>query len=104
MKESYLTKKIRLKLRETYGGCFYKIPGGPFMVVGFPDLVGVVGGHMIAIEVKVPGREDTLTERQALVLGELSEKGGCLAFMTTSSEDAVKRVGEYLTSRGHTLT
>jgi Holliday junction resolvase len=101
MKESALTRKIRLKLKEIYGGVWVKIPGGPYLVTGFPDLIGVVGGYMLAIEVKVPGRENTLTERQELVLKELSEKGKCLAFMTSSTEEAIKKVGDYLSSRGY---
>lgn len=98
MKESYLTKKIRVKLKETYGGIWVKIPGGPFMVSGFPDLVGCVDGFFIGIEVKLPGKEKTLTERQTFVLDELREKGKALAFMATSVDEAVKIVGEYLLS------
>ena len=96
MKEAALTKKIRLKLKERFGGCFFKMAGGPYMIVGLPDLIGTVQGYFIAIEVKLPGKEDNLTERQALVLKELSEKGECLAFMTASAEDAVSKVQEYL--------
>lgn len=101
MKESYLTKKIRLRLGETYGGVWVKIPGGPYLITGFPDLIGVVSGYMIAIEVKLPGKEKTLTERQALVLKTLTEEGKCLAFMTSSAEDALQKVGEYLDSKGY---
>jgi Holliday junction resolvase len=96
MKESALTKKIRLKLTEKFGGVWVKVPGGPYLITGFPDLIGVVGGYMIAIEVKLPGKEKNLTERQALVLKTLTERGKCLAFMTTSAEDAIDRVGAYL--------
>lgn len=96
MKEASLTKKIRIKLKEKFGGCFYKIPGGPHMVVGFPDLVGVIDGYMIAIEVKLPGKEGNLTARQEYVIKELSETGKCLAFVTSSAEDAILKVGEYL--------
>jgi len=68
------------------------------MITGFPDLIGCVNGLFIGIEVKLPGKEKTLTERQILVLDELREKGKALAFMCTSPEEAVKIVGEYLSS------
>lgn len=98
MKESDLTKKIRLALKECYGGVWVKLPGGPYMITGMPDLIGVVQGRFIGIEVKVPGREKTLTERQKLVLEQL-QAAGALAFMTTSREDALRRVGEYLSEK-----
>lgn len=96
MKESALTKKIRLKLKDQFGGCFFKMAGGPYMTVGLPDLIGVVHGYFIAIEVKLPGKEKNLTDRQALVIRELTDKGECLAFVTTSAEEAVERVSNYL--------
>lgn len=99
MKEAALTKKIRLKLAEKFGGRWFKMAGGPYMTVGLPDLIGTVHGYFIAIEVKVPGREKTLTDRQALVIRELTDRGECLAFMTTSVEDALNRVEEYLKTR-----
>lgn len=100
MKEAALTKKIRIKLTEEFGGRWFKMAGGPHMVVGLPDLIGTVHGFFIAIEVKLPGKEGNLTERQAFVIKELTEKGECLAFMTTSAEDAISHVGEYLKKKG----
>lgn len=102
MKEAALTKKIRLKLKEQFGGCFFKMAGGPYLVVGLPDLIGTVQGYFIAIEVKLPGKEDNLTDRQALVLKDLTDNGKCLAFMTSSVEDAVARVSNYLKTRNST--
>lgn len=86
MLEKHLVTKIRRALQTR--GCFVeKIHGGLYQSAGLPDLVGCKDGHFFGIEVKVPGREHTLTPRQAAALEEIRKHGG-LAGVAVSIEDA----------------
>lgn len=51
---------------------------------GLPDLIGCYRGRFFAIEVKAPGKEGTLTKRQAAELERIRRRGG-IAFVGTSS-------------------
>ncbi|MDE2101522.1 MAG: VRR-NUC domain-containing protein [Patescibacteria group bacterium] len=89
--EGRLAKKIRLALRAELGGLWVKIHGGPFQASGLPDIVGCLHGRFIGIEVKRPGRENTLTPLQVATLEAIRKSGG-IAFMATSPEAAVEMV------------
>ena len=82
--ESSLTKSIMRKLRSK-GGFWIKIHGGPFQVLGIPDIIGCYRGRFCAFEVKRPGRD--LTRIQAATI-QMIKKAGGLALMITSFEEA----------------
>lgn len=64
MNESeYTRKKIMPRIRDR-GGVAVKKAAGPHSPRGMPDVLGCYRGRAIALEVKLPGRENTLTEIQ----------------------------------------
>lgn len=81
MNESDLTKKMAVRIR-TRGGWARKIAGGPGQS-GLPDLLAAYRGHFIGLEVKMPGRERTLTDLQAATLKAM-KRGGAIALMVTT--------------------
>jgi len=83
--EAALQRKIQqyLKARGVYCN---KNQGGPTSR-GRPDLEGCYCGLYWALEVKMPGRENTLTDHQAHSLASIKEAGG-YAEVATSTEDA----------------
>jgi Holliday junction resolvase len=87
--ESRLSSRIIKTLRaEAPEPCWFaKIPGTAFSA-GLPDIIGCVRGRFIAVEVKMPGRENTLTARQAAVL-DLLEHAGARVGVVTSVEEAL---------------
>jgi hypothetical protein len=94
--ESKLQEKIRKALVNKYpDSVWWKIHGGPMQRRGIPDIVGCIDGCFIAVEVKVPGRENTLTVIQQDTLDQISASGG-LAFMSSSVEHTLETIKEYL--------
>lgn len=86
-------------LNKYYPGFYFKTHGGPFQKVGLPDIIGLHRGRFIGIEVKVPGREETLTKKQEQTLMQIQWAGG-IAFMSTSPEDTLKKLkGEFNNER-----
>lgn len=84
MKESDLSKKIALKMRQR--GCWaVKIAAGPRQGTGLPDIVGIYKGYGLGLEVKLPGKEKTLTVLQAARLKQINDAGG-VGEMVTSWE------------------
>lgn len=79
--EARLSKKIVDKLK-THGAFASKIHGGPMQAGGLPDVVGCYNGFFFAIEVKIPGREGTLTPRQAAKLAQIQKTGGRVGVAT----------------------
>lgn len=90
--ESKLTLKIK-KALIAEGAYVAKIHGGRYSH-GIPDLIGCHRGVFFAFEVKVPGREKTLTPLQAANLKEIEEAGG-LACVVTSVKQAIKLLHEW---------
>lgn len=82
--ESALTKNILKKLRSK-GGFWIKIHGGPFQILGIPDIIGCYRGRFCAFEVKRPGRD--LTRIQAATIQAIKRAGG-IALKITSFEEA----------------
>lgn len=74
-KESALRSKIIKSLRDR-GGFWCVIHQSGTQIIGLPDIVGVYRGRFYGIEVKRPGRESTLTERQKLILGRIRDAKG----------------------------
>ena len=90
MTESSLQRSIQRAI-EAAGGKVYKIHGGPYSVVGAPDLIGSLGGKPFAIEVKLPGKLSTLTPKQAYELEQWKQQGWNTGVATTV-EEAMKCV------------
>lgn len=95
MKERTLVTALRVTLRRELGGWWVKLHGGMFQAVGLPDIIGCCRGRFIAIECKVPGKLDTVTERQHFVLEAIRDAGG-LAFVTDNKEYALARIKKWL--------
>lgn len=81
MNESALSKKIAKRIRD-HGGWARKIAGGPGQA-GLPDILGCYRGHALGLEVKVPGRENTVTDLQAKTLEAMARGGAITAVVTT---------------------
>jgi Holliday junction resolvase len=83
--EARLSKKIVGKLKDC-GAFASKVHGGPYQKGGLPDIIGCYEGRFFGIEVKMPGREKTLTERQANNLQVIKDAGGRVGVATTVLE------------------
>ena len=92
MKESALRTKIKKALEAE--GCFVAvIHQAGYSIKGLSDLVGCLpNGRFFSLEVKVPGRENTLTPRQIHVLRTIRKHKG-IAEMVTSVDDALEALG-----------
>lgn len=84
MKESDLSKKLAKQIRDA-GGWARKTHGGPTMA-GWPDIVAVYRGYPIFLEVKLPGKESTLTKNQANTLKELKAAGAIAAMVASGQQ------------------
>lgn len=82
MNEAALTTKIRLACKKR-GAYIFKARGDPRQTKGVPDLVMCYQGSFVAMEVKVPGRERTLTKNQAENIKRIGEAQGYAAVVTT---------------------
>jgi hypothetical protein len=91
--ETRIVGEIRKALDTHYPGFYFKVHGGPFQMVGLPDLIGLHKGRFIGIEVKCPGKEDTLTESQKRIIKRIRKAGG-IAFMATSEVQVIKKLKE----------
>lgn len=90
--ESRLQSKIQKELGKAFpGSFFYKTHGNPYQRAGIPDIIGCVNGCFIGVEVKLPGKENTLTELQKDSIKRINKAGG-LAFMSTSVEYTVETI------------
>lgn len=81
MHESDLAKKMAVKIRQR-GGWARKIAGGPGQT-GLPDILAVYRGHGLGLEVKMPGKENNLTDLQAKTLRDMKSAGTITAVVTT---------------------
>lgn len=88
--EATLRKAIIRSLRQ-YSGWWVVTHGGMYQTGGLPDIIGCYAGRFFGLEVKVPGKEHTLTERQAHTLAKIRHAGG-KAKMVTSVSDAMEFV------------
>ena len=85
MNEATLRKTIVRSLRQ-YSGWWYITHGGQFQQGGLPDIIGCYAGWFYGLEVKLPGKEHTLTERQAHTLMKIKQAGGRARMVTSVSE------------------
>lgn len=95
MLEAALTRKIVKRMRER-GAWAEKVHGGPHQARGIPDIVAVYRGHGMGLEVKVPGREGTLTNLQRAKLRHIRKAGGVSAMVTSVEE--VDAIMDYIDS------
>lgn len=89
MNEAALTTKLRKHLKSE-GAYVFKARGDPRQTKGVPDLVACYRGIFLGLEVKVPGRERTVTLNQQENLNRIEEAGG-IARVVVSLND-VKEV------------
>lgn len=83
--ETKIVDKCIALLKKSYPGFYFKSHGGPYQRAGLPDIIGVHKGRFIGVEIKCPGKEDTLTNLQKKTLDRISRAGG-VAFMATSPQ------------------
>jgi len=84
MTESQLKKKILKKLKEKFPtSVWYKIHGGAHQERGLPDILGCYKGMFYGIEIKVPGKENTVTKYQQFQLDRIKEAGGKITIATS---------------------
>lgn len=60
-----------------------KIHAGPNQPIGLSDIVGCYLGTFFAIEMKLPGKEGKLTERQQQKLDKVEQAGGHASVQTS---------------------
>ena len=93
--EAKLTRRIRQDLKSNFGGWWVKLHGGPFQAAGLPDILGLCDSKFFGIEVKMPGKENTVSEIQAYTLKKIRENGG-IGIVVTSVLQAREEVREAL--------
>lgn len=96
MNESKLTRNMVKKINEMPHTWARKIHGGPHQRAGIPDILGCTYGRFFGLEVKMPGKENNLTELQEYALKGILEAGGRAGLVTTVDEAVkeVKRLGK----------
>ena len=95
MLEKTVVKNIVKALDKHFPGFYFKTHGGLFQAIGLPDIIGLHKGRFIGIEVKVPGKEDTLTKKQEQVLRKIAMAGG-ISFMATTPKQVLTNLkGEF---------
>jgi hypothetical protein len=85
MTEADLTKKI-ISAMQKEGALAVKIHGGTFQSRGLPDVVSCFLSHFIGLEVKLPGKEDTISDLQRKKLWAIYDAGGIGYMVTTVSQ------------------
>lgn len=95
--ETRVVKKILEMLENSFPGFYFKTHGGLYQRIGLPDILGVHRGRLIGIEVKCPGKEDTLTKNQEKTLRLIRLYGG-VGFMSTSTEDTKAKLRKEMIS------
>lgn len=94
MKESDLVRRIVTELQDRWPLSWWmKVHGSPYQPAGTGDIIGCIRGRFVSLEVKVPGKEDTLTKRQRHHL-ELIRRAQGHSAMVTSVEEALRVAAE----------
>lgn len=91
--ETRLVEKIMNLLQNKYSGYYFKLHGGAYQRMGFPDIIGCHEGRFVGIEVKLPGKEDTYTKiqrKQSLRL----KNAGAIVFVATTVEEVNEQMQE----------
>ena len=95
--ETKVVKSIMDLLKSSFPGFYFKTHGGLYQRIGLPDMLGVHRGRFIGIEVKCPGKEDTLTKNQEKTLRLIRLYGG-VGFMSTSPGDTKAKLRKEMIS------
>jgi hypothetical protein len=82
MSEARLRTNI-VKRLSGYAGWWVVTHGGQYQMGGLPDIIGCYKGYFYGLEVKLPGKEYTLTERQSYRLKQIRMAGGKAAMVTS---------------------
>lgn len=69
---------------------YVKTHGGPYQSIGLPDVVCIVNGRFVGLEVKRP-KFGRLTDLQRSTIKRINEKGG-YACVVTSAEEARRAI------------
>jgi hypothetical protein len=93
--EGRVTKKIQARLKRR-GALARKIHGHGGQKRGISDFLSCYMGYFIAIEVKAPGKEDTVTELQKKFLADVEKAGGFA--LVASSVKQVRDLLDYIDS------
>lgn len=94
--ESALQTRIRKALLEEFPGAWIvKVHGSAYQTAGIPDLLGCIEGRTVGIEVKLPGKENTLTARQSDALVSIRKAGG-IAFVASGVHTVLRTLQESL--------
>jgi hypothetical protein len=111
--ESGLVREIVRAVHERFPGSFgFKVHGGPFQVVGLPDLIFCIGGWFVGLEVKfqhpgesVEGALSRTTALQWAQIGNIKRAGGVAAVVASVQEalDVITSGLETRERRGATL-
>ena len=92
--ERKIVESIRRELK-TLEIWHVKIHGGAFQSLGLPDIICIVGGRFVGMEVKRPvvGK---LTEIQRAVLGKINAAGGygCVVRSVEEAKIAIRNANE----------
>jgi hypothetical protein len=80
--EAALRNRI-VKSLSAYSGWWIVTHGDQYGTGGIPDIIGCYHGRFVGLEVKLPGKEHTLTARQSHRLGQINAAGGKAAMVTT---------------------
>ncbi|MBN2377040.1 MAG: VRR-NUC domain-containing protein [Sedimentisphaerales bacterium] len=89
-RESYLAKQCLSWLNCRLNTLFFKVHGGPFQAAGVSDLIGLVNGRFVAIELKVGSNKPT--KLQSFFICTVKQAGGIAEVCYTLDE--VKAVWE----------
>lgn len=85
--ETRIVRRIIETLEQWPRVWLFKVHGGPYQAAGIPDIIGVIDGRFVGIEVKAPGK--TATKLQELVIRRIQQAGG-IAGVATSVEEAIQ--------------
>lgn len=85
MTEADLSKKMVGVIRDA-GGWAVKTHGDPRQRRGLPDIIGVYRSVMLGLEVKLPGKEHTLTPLQDHTLTSIRASQGIGRLVTTTDQ------------------
>lgn len=72
-----------VKRLNAYSGFWFVTHADHLGEAGLPDIIGCYSGRFVGLEVKLPGKEHTLTARQSRILAKINANGGIGAMVTT---------------------
>lgn len=87
MTEASLRTRI-VKALTAHAGLWIVTHADGYGEVGVPDIIGCYAGYFYALEVKLPGKEHTLTPMQSRMLAKIRNNSG-RAMMVTNVTDAM---------------